>query len=147
MSIKLMSQVYEYQFTHAEQAIVLCMADHAHDDGTKCFPGIDRMAWKTTYEERQIKRVLKALVARGVLEVVAFATGGRGHPTEYTIHLENAERKPDFVPCRKGDTSRTSPSERVTSDARSRTQRVTFRAAQQVTMPVLKRRRATLTVS
>jgi hypothetical protein len=100
MSIKLMGQVWECQFTKAEQSVMLAMADHAQDDGSKCFPSVDRIAWKTDYSARQVQRTIKELCGRGIL--VAVHKAGRARAVEYRIDLKQAEPKPEFQ-SRKGD--------------------------------------------
>lgn len=101
MSVKMMGQVWECQFTKAEQSVMLAMADHAKDDGTDCYPSIERIAWKTDYSTRQVQRVIKDLSERGIL--ILIRKGGRGRAAEYRIDLGKANIKPDFAP-KKHDT-------------------------------------------
>lgn len=94
MSSKLLGQVWDYQLTKAEQSVMLAMADHAKEDGTDCYPSVERIAWKTDYSDRQVRRVIKDLTRRGVL---VFVRGGkRGRGNEYRIDLSKAELKPTF---------------------------------------------------
>ena len=97
MSGKLMSQVYEFVFDHAESSILGAMADHAKDDGSRCFPSVGRIAWKTNYSARQVQRVIARLEERGVLLPIAYAKGGRGFATEYQIVLSAAPAKDPYV--------------------------------------------------
>lgn len=108
MSIKLMAQVWEYQLTRGEQAVLLAMADHADDNGNNCFPSIALLAWKTDYSERQITRILQQLTQRKVLEIVVPATNRR--PTEYAIRLQHATPK-QAPPVRSAWGDTTSPLE------------------------------------
>lgn len=101
MSIKLMAQVWERKLSKAEQSVLLAMADHAQDDGSRCYPSVDWIAWKTDYSARQVQRTIKELCARGVLLVVRGY--GRGRPVEYRIVLSKTEAKPEYMP--KGDTA------------------------------------------
>lgn len=94
MSGKLMGTVYEYEFSHGEQSILLAMADHAQDDGSHCFPSIRRICWKTGYERRHVQRLMAGLRDSGVLTEVRAAT--TNHPVEYAIHLDAATKKPPF---------------------------------------------------
>ncbi len=94
MSIKLMSQVWDKEFTHSEQSILLAMADYAGDDGRNCYPSYDRIAWKTGYSERQVQRIIKDMVAKGILVIVKAPT--QHQSTQYWIRLEKAENKPAF---------------------------------------------------
>ncbi len=104
MSIRLMAQVWEYQFSHSEQSVMLALADHAHDDGTNVRPSIAYISWKTDYSERQAQRILRDLQTKGILRVVRHEHGGRGFATEYDIHLEKGVKKSPFR--KKGDTTR-----------------------------------------
>jgi len=94
MSIRLMSQVWEHEFSHAEQTIMLALADWANDDGGNVFPSVARIAWKTGYEERQVQRIMKKLRGTGVLVLVKRATVYR--PNEYRIILSKAPLKETF---------------------------------------------------
>ena len=100
MSVKQMALVWEHEFDHAEQSVMLALADHAHDDGTGIRPSMARVAWKTGYSERQVKRIVKRLRdERRVLMLVRNAV--RGRPPEYVFVWDNAESKAPFVPPTK----------------------------------------------
>lgn len=86
-----MAQVWECDIGHAEQSILLSLADHAHDDGTKVFPSLRRTAWKTAYSVRQVRRILRSLEGIGALEIVH--TGGGVFSTEYRINLRKLPKK------------------------------------------------------
>jgi len=101
MSIRLMASVWQCDFDHGQQAVMLAMADHADDNGDNCYPSIPLIAWKTGYSERQVSRVMHGLTALGVLVVVKAATNKR--PAEYAIRLEKAAQKPKYGAAR-GDT-------------------------------------------
>jgi hypothetical protein len=100
MSGKLMGEVYEYEFSHGQQSVLLAMADHAQDDGSHCFPSVRRLAWKTGYDKRHVKRLMSELRDVKVLVEVRAATPH--HPTEYRIHLAVATHKPPFEPNSTG---------------------------------------------
>jgi hypothetical protein len=95
MSGKLMGGVYEIELSHGQQAILLACADHGQDDGSDIFPSVDRLAWKTGYDRRNVQRIMRQLEAVGVLVQVAQAT--RRHPTEYRIDLSAGTAKSPFV--------------------------------------------------
>jgi hypothetical protein len=101
MSVKLMALVWEYQFTRPEQSVMLALADHAQDDGSNVYPSVARIAWKTDYSERQVQRIMRDLEAKDILVAVKNIGGGRGHATEYCIHIEKGVKKSPFV--KKGD--------------------------------------------
>lgn len=87
MSIKLTSQVWERQVSGTRQAVLLCLADFARDDGSKCFPSIATLAYKCGRKDREIQYILKKFRELGVLVVVRQGTG-RGRTTHYRINLE-----------------------------------------------------------
>ena len=95
MSIRLMSMVWELQLSHAEQSVALAMADHADDDGSKIFPSIARIAWKTGYSERQVQRIIVNLVDKRLLIVVFPPSQHRA--TEYRMDIDAIPPKPPFV--------------------------------------------------
>lgn len=95
MSGKLVGRIYdEIEIKRPMQIVLVAMADHAHDDGSKVFPSLDRIAWKTGYSVRQVQRIIGALKEMGVLKVVREGTKGRS--TEYRIVLSKAPKKKPF---------------------------------------------------
>lgn len=94
MSGRLVSQVYERELGHAEQAILVAMADHADDFGRGCRPSMAYVAWKTGYNDRQVRRIVHALRAAGALVTVREATPRR--PAEYAINLAALPEKKPF---------------------------------------------------
>lgn len=110
MSISLMSEVWEADLPRDQKIVLLAMADHANDDGTKVFPGVERLAKKCGYSERSIRRKIADLKNRGALEAVAYEEGGRGHATEFKIHAENLDKLAYFI--EKGDSSDENPDTR-----------------------------------
>jgi hypothetical protein len=96
MSIKVMSVVFELELNHTDMFILLAMADHADDQGQRCYPSVARLAHKTSYSERQVRRSLRALEKSQIIVPVAYANGGRGLATEYHIHTEKGVKKSPF---------------------------------------------------
>lgn len=94
MSFKLLSQVWGKELGRAEQTILLAMADYADDDGRNCYPSYERLAWKTGYSSRQVGRIIKDLLAQGVLVITKPATQHR--PPVYWIRLDAAKDKPPY---------------------------------------------------
>ena len=94
-----MADVWTRDLPHDEQAVMLAMADHAHDDGSRCFPSVARIAWKTGYQERSVRRTMAELRKRGVLELVT-PGGGRGRSSRYQIHVDRIPKKPPLNPDR-----------------------------------------------
>jgi len=94
MSVRQMALVWEHEFSRSEQAIMLALTDHASDDGTRIFPSIARIAWKTDYSERQVKRIIKTLTKNEVLVLVCKAS--RHRPNEYRVDWTAAKPKDGF---------------------------------------------------
>ncbi len=124
--------VWRLKLPHNRAWLLMALADHAHDDGGRCFPGVQHLAWKTGYGERQVRRVLHDLREDGLIEAVAYAHGGT-RPTEYHLHLDRGVMKP-FIRSWGGDDKMSGPPLRgVTSlgtegdDIKSATPGVTVR--------------------
>ena len=98
MSVRVMSRVWEVDLEHGAQGLLLALADHADDDGRRCYPSVPYLAWKTGYSESQVRRIMKQLRESGLIVPVANENGGRGNPVEYVIHLEKGSKKPPFIP-------------------------------------------------
>lgn len=94
MSIFQIVKVWEHEFTAPQQIVMLALADHAHDDGTSIKPGLDRVAWKTGYGERQVRRIVSSLRKSGVLVITR--NHGDGRPTEYRLNWSAAKAKPPY---------------------------------------------------
>ena len=102
MSIKVMAEVWSLALSHSEQSVLLVMADHADDDGARCYPSVALIAWKTGYKERQVQRAMKSLRDAGIMTPVSHTKGGstrdgRGYATEYVIDLGKGVKKTPFV--------------------------------------------------
>ena len=69
-----MGAVFKVALPPSEKVVALAMADHAHDDGTEARMGLDSLALKCTLSRRQVQRVVKALLDKGVIEVQRKAT-------------------------------------------------------------------------
>jgi hypothetical protein len=86
MSIKLMTMVWDrYPVGGNEMALALVLADHAHDDGSRIWPGLASMAQKTRTSRATVQRMLAHMQARGWLELVRPASGRQGDTNEYRI--------------------------------------------------------------
>ena len=94
MSIRQILQVWEHKFSHPHQAVMLALADHAHEDGTGIRPSINRIAWKTGYAERSVQNIMAQLRQLGVLVVDIPAT--HNTPNEYRFDWSVATPKPSF---------------------------------------------------
>lgn len=82
-----MTAAWKLDLPPTEKAVLVAMVDHARDDGSHCYPSIERIAAKTGFGQRAVQSAINRLRARGILVVVAYERGGRGHATEYQIDL------------------------------------------------------------
>jgi len=88
MSIRLMSQVWEDTRieSQAELIVLLALADHARDDGL-CWPSMRSIAAKARIEERSAQRIIRRLIEKGMIELVAQGgcTDGCNIPNRYRV--------------------------------------------------------------
>lgn len=101
MSIRVMSWVWDEAPTskHSELLVLLCLADHANDDGTGCWPAVRTIARRVRVSERTVQYVLRSLEDRGLIRKgnQAMTAGHRQdrRPTVYDIVLpRGAESAP-----------------------------------------------------
>ncbi len=83
MSIRVMNRVWE-QSQHKEGTllVLLALADYADDNGV-CWPAQPEIAKKARLTDRQIRNVLKDLIAEG--ELLFVPSKGRGRPAVYCV--------------------------------------------------------------
>lgn len=96
-----MSLVWECDLPPNQTFVLLAMADHARDDGSRCYPSVDYLAWKCGYSRRQIQNIVHDLRAKAILLVVSHDAGGRGpdgrgKATEYLIRLADVPKKESY---------------------------------------------------
>ena len=94
MSWKISGLVWELDLTHSQQSVLLAMADHAHHDGSKVFPSVALISWKTGYSDRQVRRVTSEL--RGLKILVLVKESNRYRPREYKIDISAGKKKEPF---------------------------------------------------
>ncbi len=90
MSIKLMSYIWDIpdpELNGARLLTLLCLADHAGDDGKDCYPSIPRLAERSKVSQRQVTRVLQWLEAQDYIRILEKGTG-RGRRTHYHLWLK-----------------------------------------------------------
>lgn len=117
MSFDIQRWIWKQPLTASEKIVLLKMAFHAHPDGTKSYPSVENVSLETGIGKRQVQRYLKSFVDRGFLAIEEHAKGGRGHARSYRFTIE------------KGDAASTGDySQRVTSQASTSEERVTFEA-------------------
>lgn len=95
MSAKVMGQVFDYETSPTEQAVLLALADHADHNGENVRPSVELLAWKTGMSERGVQGILSRLRDRGVLVVAKLARHHRA--TEYRIVLGALTAKAPLV--------------------------------------------------
>jgi hypothetical protein len=89
VSIKIMTAVFERWHTGAgEMLLALALADHAHDDGTRIYPGVKALAEKTRQSVRTVQYQLRRFEEMGWLMPVGHNNGGRSMTSEYRISPE-----------------------------------------------------------
>lgn len=81
-----MSQVWERKVSGSRLNVLLVLADYARDDGTRCYPCVKTVMYKTGLTRRPVQEILKKLRDAGVL-VVERQGRGRGRSTVYRIDL------------------------------------------------------------
>lgn len=89
MAVSAINAVWEWRgAAHASEKLVLmAFADWANDDGL-CWPSIRRVAWKCDLSTDQARRIVHELQKKGILEVLANATGGApGQTPVYRVVL------------------------------------------------------------
>jgi len=67
--------------------VLLCLADHADDEG-RCWPSVATIARKTCMTERGVRKILRRLEDEGYLETAVGS--GRHGCSQYTIKTRNA---------------------------------------------------------
>jgi hypothetical protein len=77
-----MSAAWELDLPMTEKMVLLCLCDHANDDGD-CWPSVERMAAKCSTTDRTIQRSLNKLRERGLL--IVEVGGGRKNCNRYSI--------------------------------------------------------------
>lgn len=94
MSWKISGLVWELDLTHSQQSVLLAVADHAKHDGSDVFPSVARIAWKTGYSDRQVRRTMKDLRELGIL--ILTKESNRYRPREYKIDIAAGKKKDPF---------------------------------------------------
>jgi hypothetical protein len=94
MSFALLKKVWESNLDGVEKAVLLRLADYAHDDGTSIFPSIATVARAVSWSPDKVRRTIKRLRVIGVLIEVQSASCAEHRPTEYRIDLERLAQVP-----------------------------------------------------
>ena len=91
MSSKVMSQVWKWEFTRQELAVVLCLAADIDiaSPGETAILDVESIVWRTGMRPRKVRSTIAALRDRGVIERFAGAV--------YRVRIEVAPLKAPFV--------------------------------------------------
>jgi hypothetical protein len=86
MSIRLMSIVWDIRWpTQNHLLVMLKLADHANDEGSKVWPAVATIADQAQCSERTVQNVLKAFRESGLVNVLK--SGGGASPTIYALNV------------------------------------------------------------
>lgn len=92
MSVRVMADVWEFgPEDAADCSVLLILADHGNDDGTNCFPSIERIAKRARRSERTVERSIAALEKGGWIAVKKGV--GRGNFSSYRVNVEFLKRR------------------------------------------------------
>jgi hypothetical protein len=83
MSVKVMAQVWDSDLAPNHRLVLLAYADAAEHDGTKSFPGEERLMKMTGYSTATVRRITAELLELKVL--VQVRKGHRGQRAEYRV--------------------------------------------------------------
>ncbi len=86
MSWQVVKIVWGFNLPAMEKLVLLCLADHAHEDGAGCFPSVPRIAVRTALSERGVQKILRRLQALGIITAYVLG-GGRKRATHWRIAL------------------------------------------------------------
>lgn len=94
MSSKISGRVWDLDLPHAEQFVLLAMADHADHEGRNVRPSVGLVAWKTNYSPRQVHRIIQSLREKRILLPDG---AGRNGTLNYRIDLSPAPLKTPYT--------------------------------------------------
>jgi Helix-turn-helix domain len=97
VSVRLITAVFQLDIAPSEKLVLLAMADHAHDDGTGCYPSIELLARKTSQTRRGVQKIMRRLQGAGLIAPSKVSRGGPRRSTEYTLMLANSEPRSLFA--------------------------------------------------
>lgn len=72
--------------SHACMRVLMVLAEHADDDGSRCYPALDRIASEAQTDRKTVVRCLDKLEQDGI--IARQAGGGRTRSTEYRLCME-----------------------------------------------------------
>ena len=88
MSVHVSRQVWQHSRPRpTAKYVLLCIADHAHDDGTGAYPSVTRIATETGLSRRAVINLIAELERDRYLDV----RRAKGDSNEYVIHPTGAQ--------------------------------------------------------
>ena len=97
MSWQATSWVYRHSLSrHSSRLVLLCIADHAHDDGTNSYPSVSSICRETLLGERIVQQSIADLVSIGELR----AEYGKGPRGTYRFSLAKMQEKLETDPAK-----------------------------------------------
>lgn len=90
MTFRIVADVLDANIAAGAQAklVLIALAERAHADGSDAYPSVKTLARYAQCSERTVQRVLRALVADGVVVVQEAHDRGHHRPTTYAIDLQ-----------------------------------------------------------
>ena len=108
MSVRQSELAWELNVPTNLKFVCIELADHANPEGLHVFPSLETIAKRTSQSPRNVRRILRQLEVcpgltedeisagitehipphLGLIEVVAYRSGGRGMATEYSLHFD-----------------------------------------------------------
>lgn len=100
MSNKMLTLAWDTEVaTVAMKCLLLSLADHHNDKTNLCFPGITRLAKRTSMSRQSVINNTKKLEDAGLIAVQKDAGDGRGAKSnKYTLHLGQSQK--DLLPTK-----------------------------------------------
>ena len=105
MSVRIMASVLDYfPVGGTRKLALLCLADHANDSGSNCYPSIRHIARRLCCSDAQARRHVHALIEDGFVSVEPGTENGGGRSRHYRINLDcltprtNARGSTDATP-------------------------------------------------
>lgn len=88
-----MSAAFDADLPCREKFVLVCLGDHAREDGSHAFPSVRRIGRMCGLSESTIKRTLASLLKKGVIVIQAAATHNR--PTVYRLIIDGLAAAPE----------------------------------------------------
>ncbi len=89
MSVKVMGRVWDSDLPPNHRLVLLAYADAAEHDGTRSYPGEQRLIEMTGYSVSTVRRITAELLKLGML--VQVKAGHRGQRAEYWVALKASQ--------------------------------------------------------